>query len=292
MLFRSLDGHSEAGLGMAIEISRHELGSYAIVERESSLGGTWRDNTYPGAACDVKATLYHFSFTSWTWSRAYPQQPEILQYMENLADDFGIRPHIYFNREVLSATWDDAAQRWRVRCADGSDFNARYLIAATGQLHRPRTPDIAGSETFLGAQFHTARFDHSVPLDNARVAIIGSGASSIQVAPAISSQVAQLDIYQRSAPYVMPKDDPPTSTRQRWIQRVFPWLTRPSRARAYIFGELFGAGLVGRSAVRAKARGQWEMYVNAVVRDPALRSLVEPDYEIGDRKSTRLNSSH
>ena len=277
-------GSGFGGLGMAIEISRHELGSYAIVERESSLGGTWRDNTYPGAACDVKATLYHFSFTSWTWSRAYPQQPEILQYMENLADDFGIRPHIYFNREVLSATWDDAAQRWRVRCADGSDFNARYLIAATGQLHRPRTPDIAGSETFLGAQFHTARFDHSVPLDNARVAIIGSGASSIQVAPAISSQVAQLDIYQRSAPYVMPKDDPPTSMRQRWIHRVFPWLTRPSRARAYIFGELFGAGLVGRSAVRAKARGQWEMYVNAVVRDPALRSLVEPDYEIGCKR--------
>ncbi|MBU6233736.1 MAG: NAD(P)/FAD-dependent oxidoreductase, partial [Acidobacteria bacterium] len=147
-------GSGFGGLGMAVEISRHELGSYAIVERESSLGGTWRDNTYPGAACDVKATLYHFSFTPWRWSRAYPQQPEILSYMEDLADDFEIRSRIHFNQEVSSADWDDTQHRWRVRCTGGAEFDARYLIAATGQLHRPRTPHFPGAETFAGDQFH------------------------------------------------------------------------------------------------------------------------------------------
>jgi cation diffusion facilitator CzcD-associated flavoprotein CzcO len=204
--------------------------------------------------------------------------------MENLADDFGVRPHIHFNHEVTAATWDDTQQRWRVQCTGGVEFDAKYVIAATGQLHRPRTPDIPGAATFSGAQFHTARFDHTVALEGARVAIIGSGASSIQVAPAIAAGVSHLDVYQRSAPYVMPKDDPSTSTWQRIVQRTLPWLTRVSRARAYVFGELFGAGLVGRSVVRDKARGQWEMYVNAVVKDPELRSLVEPDYEIGCKR--------
>ena len=277
-------GSGFGGLGMAIEISRHELGTYIIVEKGDTLGGTWRDNTYPGAACDVKATLYHFSFAPWTWSRAYPQQEEILTYMRRIAHEFGVSSHIEYNAEVTSAHWDDSVQRWTVTCANGAIYASRYLIGATGQLNRPRVPNFEGSHLFRGAQFHTARFDHSVPLDGARVAVVGSGASAIQVVPAIASQVSSLDVYQRSAPYVMPKEDPPTSRRAHVVQRLLPWWTLVSRARAYVFGELFGAGLVGKKGVRAKARQQWEMYVGAVVRDPELRKAIEPDYEIGCKR--------
>lgn len=277
-------GSGFGGLGMAIEISRHELGTYVVLEKSEHLGGTWRDNTYPGAACDVKATLYHFSFAPWTWSRAYPQQEEILQYMNRVATDFGVDSHVRYQSEVTQATWDAAVQRWTVTCSDGAVFSCRYLIGATGQLNRPRTPQFAGASDFRGAQFHTAQFDHSVSLDGARVAVIGSGASAIQVVPAIADRVSALDIYQRSAPYVMPKEDPSTSRRARFFQKHIPVVTLVSRARSYLFGELFGAGLVGKKAVRAKARQQWEMYVGAVVRDPALREVIEPDYEIGCKR--------
>lgn len=277
-------GSGFGGLGMAIEISRHELGSYLILEKRSHLGGTWRDNTYPGAACDVKATLYHFSFAPWTWSRAYPQQEEILTYMEKVATDFDVATHIHYDAEVVEARWNDTEQRWDVSCADGAVYTCRYLIGATGQLNRPRIPRLEGSAEFRGAQFHTARFDHSVSLDGARVAVIGSGASAIQVVPAIADRVSALDVYQRSAPYVMPKEDPTTTPFARFIQRHLPWLTVGSRLRSYAFGELFGAGLVGKQGVRAKARAQWEMYVGAVVRDPELRTTIEPDYEIGCKR--------
>lgn len=277
-------GSGFGGLGMAIEISRHELGTYLIVEKGDTLGGTWRDNTYPGAACDVKATLYHFSFAPWTWSRAYPQQEEILTYMRRIADEFGVSSHIEYNAEVVSARWDNSVRRWTVTCANGATYASRYLIGATGQLNRPRVPNFEESNLFRGSQFHTARFDHSVPLDGARVAVVGSGASAIQVVPAIASRVSSLDVYQRSAPYVMPKEDPPTSRRAHMVQRLLPWWTLVGRARAYVFGELFGAGLVGKKGVRAKARQQWEMYVGAVVRDPELRRAIEPDYEIGCKR--------
>lgn len=277
-------GSGFGGIGMAIEVSRHELGSYVLLEKSDSLGGTWRDNTYPGAACDVKATLYHFSFAPWTWSRAYPQQNEILRYMERVADEFGVAPHVRYNSAVVSATWDDVTSRWTTTCANGDVYTSRYLVSGTGQLNRPHVPTFEGARDFRGAQFHTARFDHTVSLDGARVAVVGSGASAIQVVPAIADTVSALDIYQRSAPYVMPKEDPPTTLRQRVVQRVLPSATLMSRVRAYVFGELFGAGLVGKRGVRAKARQQWEMYVNAVVRDPELRLAIEPDYEIGCKR--------
>lgn len=277
-------GSGFGGIGMAIEISRHELGTFLILEKSDQLGGTWRDNTYPGAACDVKATLYHFSFAPWTWSRTYPQQEEILSYLHKVADEFDVEPHVRYGSEVTKATWDEAVQRWTVDCADGSRYSSRFVIGATGQLNRPRIPRFDGMSEFRGAQFHTARFDHSVSLDGARVAVVGSGASAIQVVPAIADRVATLDIYQRTAPYVMPKIDEVTSRWARAIQKYAPVLTLIGRARSYLFGELFGAGLVGKKGVRAKARQQWEMYVGAVVRDPQLRELIEPDYEIGCKR--------
>ena len=277
-------GSGFGGIGMAIEAGRRGITDYVIVEQAGDLGGTWRDNTYPGAACDVKATLYHFSFAPWTWSRAYPAHDEILAYIRRIADDFRVTPHIEFNAAVSRMTWDGAESRWRVDCANGQSYRARFVVSATGQLNRPRIPAFTGADTFAGASFHTARFDHSVSLEQKRVAIIGSGASTIQVAPAIAGRVAQLDIYQRSAPYVLPKLDPETTTPARFVQRYLPLLTNWSRAKAYLYGELIGSGLVGKRDVRAKARAQWEMYVSAVVADPDLRRRIEPDYEIGCKR--------
>lgn len=277
-------GTGFGGVGMASALERYGRGSYVVLEKQSTLGGTWRENTYPGAACDVKATLYHYSFAPWTWSRAYPAQPEILRYLNDTADLFGVTPHVRFGEDVTSARWEEATSRWVVRTARGSTYVGRHLVSATGQLSRPHIPAIEGASTFGGEQFHTAQWRHDVALAGKRVAVIGSGASAIQVVPAIAPEVGELTVFQRSAPYVMPKEDPITTAAQRWRQRWFPRTTTWSRLRAYLYGELFGSGLVGKTAVRTKARAQWELYVSAVVRDPALRSKIEPDYEIGCKR--------
>ncbi len=277
-------GSGFGGLGMAIEIDRRRLGSYLILEKEDSVGGTWRDNSYPGAACDVKATLYHYSYAPWAWSRTYPPQSEILAYIRATADRYRVTPRVLPNKTVIRATWRREWGLWEVECQDKTKYFGRYLVGATGQLNRPSVPDFPGRESFAGPQFHTARWNHSVDLSGKRVALIGSGASAIQVGPAIAGTVGHLSVFQRSAPYVMPKEDPETTPGQRRRQQYFPWTTLVSRLRAYVYGELFGAGLVGKKEIRSKARAQWEMYVNAVVKDADLRKRIVPDYEIGCKR--------
>jgi cation diffusion facilitator CzcD-associated flavoprotein CzcO len=277
-------GSGFGGLGMAIEIDRRRLGSYLILEQADGIGGTWRDNTYPGAACDVKATLYHYSYAPWAWSRTYPPQSEILAYIRATADRYRVTPRVLTNKSVVSATWKSEWGLWEVVCKDNTKYHGRYLVGATGQLNRPSVPEFPGRETFAGPQFHTARWDHSVDLAGKRVALIGSGASAIQVGPAIADSVSQLEVFQRSAPYVVPKEDPETTRGQRRRQQYLPWTTLLSRLRSYVFGELFGAGLVGKKEIRGKARAQWETYVNAVVQDSELRAKIEPDYEIGCKR--------
>ena len=277
-------GSGFGGLGMAIELDRRQLGSFVVLEKANSIGGTWRENTYPGAACDVKATLYHFSYAPWAWTRAYPPQSEILAYITATADRYRVTPRILFDKTVVSATWKSEWALWEVKCADNTTYYGRYLVGATGQLNRPQVPEFAGRDQFTGAQFHTAQWNHDVDLAGKRVAIVGAGASAIQVGPAIAERVGSLTIFQRSAPYVMPKEDPETTVGQRRRQQYFPWTTLVSRLRAYLYGELFGSGLVGKKAIRDKARAQWEMYVGAVVRDSELRTKIEPDYEIGCKR--------
>lgn len=277
-------GAGFGGLAMAIAVQQRRLGSWVILEQADDIGGTWHENRYPGAACDVRSELYHYSFAPWSWSTEYPGQAEIHQYQQAVVDRYGLRPHLRLGDGVTSCTFDERRQRWHISTASGATYDARTVVAATGQLHRPRIPAVPGAERFTGPQFHTARFRHEVDLTGRRVAVIGAGASAIQVVPAIAAQVGHLTVFQRSAPYVMPKLNPSTSPWRRFRQRYAPWSLAFTRWRAYLMGELVGSGLLGKDAIRAKARHQWETYVDAVVRDPVLRQRVEPDYEIGCKR--------
>ena len=201
-------GAGFGGIGLAMTLKRAGIDSFTILEKAEGIGGVWRDNTYPGAACDVPSHLYSFSFEpNPDWSRVYSPQSEILDYLERCVEEYGIGPNLRLGVEVERADFDEESRRWRIETGGGETIEADVLVSACGQLSRPALSRIPGADRFEGPIFHTARWDHDVELDGKRVAVIGTGASTIQVVPAIASRVEQLDVYQRSAPYVIPKTD-------------------------------------------------------------------------------------
>ncbi|MEA2665764.1 MAG: hypothetical protein QOI11_2708, partial [Candidatus Eremiobacteraeota bacterium] len=201
-------GSGFGGLGMAIRLKQAGVDSFVVLERGDDVGGTWRDNRYPGCACDVPSHLYSFSFElDPDWSRMYATQPEIQAYLRRCADKYRIRPHVRFNANVVEAAYDDGAALWTVRTADGRALRARVVVSAMGGLSRPHVPELPGIERFRGARFHSANWDHGYDLRGKRVAVIGTGASAIQFVPQIAPDVAQLDLYQRTPPWILPKID-------------------------------------------------------------------------------------
>jgi len=276
-------GSGFAGLGMAARLRRRGVTDFAVFERAGEVGGTWRDNTYPGCACDVKSDLYSFSFApNPEWRHRYARQPEILEYLRRTADRFEVRPHIRFGHEVERAEWDDVGGLWHLQTSGGSS-SARVLISGHGPLIEPKWPEIPGLETFSGARFHSARWDHSAQLHGKRVAVIGTGASAVQFVPEVQKVAAGLTVFQRSAPWVMPRLDRPTGERRRALFRRLPALQRLSRQ--WIFGVAearflsFSDPRVGRLAEQAGRR-----HLEAQVADPALRAKLTPDYRLGCKR--------
>lgn len=210
-------GAGFGGICMGIKLTRAGI-PYVILEKGDRVGGVWRDNVYPGAACDVPSHLYSYSFEpSADWSRAYGQAPEIRSYIEACARKYGVLPNVRFNTEVAGAAFDAGSGKWTVSLADGSEITARFLVAATGQLSRPAEPDFPGLATFPGKIFHSARWDHDYDMDGKRVAVIGSGASAIQFVPQIAPKVSKLHLFQRSAPYVIAKPDLPYTALEKFL---------------------------------------------------------------------------
>jgi cation diffusion facilitator CzcD-associated flavoprotein CzcO len=208
-------GAGFAGLGAAIRLKQTGEDDFVVLERGHAVGGTWRDNTYPGAACDVPSHLYSYSFApNPDWSRTFSPQAEIQAYLERCADDFGVRPHLRLGADVRSATWDDAARRWVIETSSGT-VEAAVLIGAFGALSEPVIPPVPGLGRFAGEVFHSARWDHDLDLTGRRVAVIGTGASAIQFVPEIAPQVAQLDVFQRTPPWVIPRTDRAISRTER-----------------------------------------------------------------------------
>lgn len=194
-------GSGFAGIGAAVRLRREGVTDFVVLERADSVGGAWRDNDYPGCACDVPSHLYSFSFApNPDWPRAFSGQPYIRAYLQDVVDTFGLRPHLRLGHEVTEARWDAEELRWIVRTAPGTTFTADVVVSAGGPLSDPRTPDIPGLSTFPGRVFHTARWDHDYDLRGKRVAVIGTGASAIQVVPAIQPDVARLTLFQRTPP--------------------------------------------------------------------------------------------
>ena len=279
-------GSGFSGLGMGIGLRQAGLHDFVVLEQAEQLGGTWRDNHYPGVACDVPAPLYSYSFEpNPHWSKLFAPQREILAYLNHCADKYGVRQHIRFGCAVTRASFDEVYDRWEVDTSTGQRFVARVLVTGTGGLSQPGYPQIAGRERFAGKTFHTARWDDDYPLEGKTVAVIGTGASAIQVVPSIVARVKQLKLFQRTPAWVLPKPDLSFDTRrQRWFERNL-WGLSLLRRFIYWTFELRALGFLGfmPSLMNRLERRALE-HLTQEVRDPALRAKLTPDYRIGCKR--------
>ncbi|MDB4961048.1 MAG: Cyclohexanone monooxygenase [Myxococcales bacterium] len=278
-------GAGFSGLCAGIQLRKAGIESFVILEKGDGVGGTWRDNTYPGAACDIPSHLYSYSFEpNPSWSRSYGGQREILGYLEHCADAYQLRPHLRFGTRVIGAAYDEATALWTVEIEGQAPLIARALILGNGALHMPSIPDLPGLASFAGTTFHSARWDHTHDLRGKRVAVIGTGASSIQFIPQIAPAVAQLDLYQRTPPWIVPKADRPIGDRERWILEHVPaahWLRRTglywlfeSRVLGFAFAPKL-LELAEKLAIKHLTRS---------VREPELRAKLTPDYRLGCKR--------
>ncbi|MGZ5198349.1 MAG: flavin-containing monooxygenase [Telluria sp.] len=279
-------GAGFGGIGMAISLKRAGIDNFVLLEKSHDVGGVWRDNSYPGAACDVPSHLYSFSFEpNPNWTRVFSTQPEIHAYLRHCADKYGLQPHLRFGVQVERAEYDEEASLWRVTLADGSKLSSSLFISATGQLSRPLMPRIEGMDTFRGKAFHSARWDHSFPLQGKRVAVIGTGASAIQFVPAIADRVAQLTVFQRSPAYLLPRPDRAYSRWEHAMFARFPWTTKLYRLGIYLKYETRAIAFTRLRGLMKVAVGlPFKMLLARQVRDPALRARLVPAYPIGCKR--------
>ena len=277
-------GAGFGGLGMAIRLQQRGEPDFLVVDKGHEVGGTWRDNTYPGAACDVPSQLYSFSFApNADWSRSFSPQPEIQAYLRRVAEGAGVLDRFRFGTAAEDATWDADAAVWRVRTTAGT-VAADVVVAASGGLSEPRMPDIDGIDGFTGEVFHSARWNHDYDLTGKRVAVIGTGASSIQIVPEIANQVARLDVYQRTAPWVMPRRDRDYTRLERLGFRHVPGLQRIYRSAIYWGRECFVPGFTVSPKLAAPARKAALANIARGIPDPELRAKVTPTFEIGCKR--------
>lgn len=277
-------GSGFSGIGVGVYLRRAGVTDFAILEQADRVGGTWRENSYPGAACDVPSHLYSFSFAqNPTWTRAFSPQPEILGYLERCADQFDLRRHIRFGAEVVEARFDAATTRWTVRCADGRRFVARALVLGNGALHVPGFPTIPGLADFAGKVFHSAQWDHTHDLRGRTVGVLGTGASAIQIVPAIAPIVGKLRLFQRTPAWVIPRPDHAIGPRARSLYARLPALQRLIRAVTYWKLEIRALGFT-RPAILKFAEPIIRHHIARSVRDPALRAALTPSYRMGCKR--------
>ncbi|WP_433711443.1 flavin-containing monooxygenase [Nocardia sp. CA-084685] len=277
-------GSGFAGLGLAIRLSKQGRNDYLVLERGSDVGGTWRDNTYPGAACDVPSHLYSYSFAlNPDWSRSFSKQGEIQQYIQGVAREYNVLDKHLFNCDVTAARWNNATNLWHIESTRGS-FTADTVVSAVGALCEPALPDIKGIKGFEGETFHSARWNHDADLTGKRVAIIGTGASAIQIVPSIAARVAHLDVYQRTAPWLLPRMDRPYTLPERLAFRHIPGFQRLSRAAIYAARETQVVGLAKVPALMRAFELLAKAKLRLEIRDPELRKKVTPAFRIGCKR--------
>ena len=277
-------GTGFGGLGTAIQLKRAGRDDFVLLERAGGLGGTWRDNTYPGCACDVPSHLYSFSFApNPDWSRAFSPQAEIQAYLEDTARRFGVLPHLRFHAEVLDARWDAATQRWHLTTARG-ELTARFLIAAAGPLSEPSIPSLPGAETFAGTTFHSATWDHDHDLRGERVAVIGTGASAIQFVPEVQKVAGHLTVFQRTAPWVLPRKDRAYGATERALFRRVPLAMKAVRSGIYWGRESWIVPFAKKPDIMKLGERQALRHLRSQVADPELRRKLRPTYRLGCKR--------
>ncbi|QLY31748.1 NAD(P)/FAD-dependent oxidoreductase [Nocardia huaxiensis] len=283
-------GAGFAGLGLALELKRHGITNFTILEKAADLGGVWRENTYPGAACDVPSPLYSWSFEPKSdWPRRFSHQRDIHEYMRGVAEKYDLPASIEFGVEVTDAEFDEQAGVWRVRTADGNTRTADVLVPAVGQLSRPALPNLPGIDEFTGAAFHSAEWDHSVDLTGKRVACIGTGASAIQYIPAIQPQVARLTLFQRSAAWVLPKFDTEYSALHHALFKHVPVTRLAERFAIWGFFEVLALALTDIPAIKTPVVALADRHRERQVPDEALRAKLTPDYAAGCKRGLFSN---
>lgn len=279
----AIAGSGFAGLGMAIRLQEAGIDDFVVLERAHDVGGVWRDNTYPGCACDVQSHLYSFSFApNPAWSHSYSRQPEIQAYLQGCAKRYGLLPHIRFGHEVREAAWDDDERRWRIETSRGV-VTADVFVAATGALSEPAMPQLEGLERFAGKVMHSARWERGHDLTGERVAVVGTGASAVQIVPAIQPEVQELIVFQRTASWVLPRGDRALSGLERRLFATVPALQHLARASVFGLRELLVLGFMHPRLMALNERLA-RRHLERSVPDPALRAKLTPAYTIGCKR--------
>jgi len=278
-------GAGFSGLCIAIALKKAGYKSFQVFEKANDLGGTWRDNRYPGCACDVPSHLYSFSFEqNPDWSRSFSPAPEIWRYMKACAEKYGIEPQLRFGAAVTDAVFDEANRFWRITLANGRTTTARALVSGVGALHLPAYPKIKGLENFAGQAFHSAEWDETLDLTGRKVGVIGTGASAIQIVPAIAAKVAHLTLFQRTPAWVLPRMDKSFSQRAKKLFRAVPGLQRFFRSAVYLRLEMAALGFLGNRKLMQRVEKLALGYLGRSVEDPATREALTPHYQIGCKR--------
>jgi cation diffusion facilitator CzcD-associated flavoprotein CzcO len=278
-------GTGFAGIGMAIRLKQAGIHDFLIFERGDEVGGTWRDNFYPGAACDVQSHLYSFSFApNPNWSRQFAPQEEILAYLKDCADNFELRSHMHFGCALVEGRYDEATGLWHARTERGDTLEARAVITGCGAFNKPVLPNVKGLSEFQGELLHTARWNKQADLRGKRIGVIGTGASAIQVVPALAPHAQKLSLFQRTAPWIMPKPNPAYTPEQKRRFRTLPITQKAERARIYARNELVATGFVLNPKIMKQGEKLALRYLKRQVPDPVLREKLTPKYTIGCKR--------
>ncbi len=278
-------GAGFAGLCAAIKLQEAGKTSFLVLERSTEVGGTWRDNEYPGSACDVPSHLYSYSFEPNTqWTRPYPQQPEIQSYILRVTEKYGLRPMIRFGVSVQKMQWLPERKLWQIDREGDTPLLAEHVILATGPLNKPSIPALPGLSMFTGPTFHSSQWRHDVDLRGKRVAVVGTGASAVQFVPEIADIAQQVTVFQRTAAWVLPRWDRPYGRVRRWAYRAVPGLQRLNRWRIYWFNELVGVGFMGVKWMQAMLKRMAMRHLSAQVPSQSLRAALTPNFNPGCKR--------
>ena len=304
-------GAGISGIGMAVNLLKANISSFLVLEKKQAVGGTWRDNTYPGLCCDVASHFYAFSFElNPNWSKKYPEQSEILDYLEMVTEKYKIRPHIKFNTEVIKAEFDSNESLWNVFISNGSIYKTKTLVSGLGQLNKPTKPVFDGSDSFKGTSFHSAEWDHSCDLKGKKVGVIGTGPSAVGFIPKIANEVKELIIFQRTPNWILPKPDRKFSDIEKWLLKNMPFFGKIYRYYEYLMSErLYFAFFVNKNKMLSAIEriisnlttgfqiknmssmyqlGQ-KMLLDAQISDKSLRDKLMPDYPVGCKRVIPTN---
>ncbi|HEX4880585.1 MAG TPA: NAD(P)/FAD-dependent oxidoreductase [Limnobacter sp.] len=279
-------GAGVSGLGMGIQLLKAGEKNFRIFDKGHDVGGTWRDNTYPGCGCDVKSSLYSYSFEPWAeWSNSYAKQGEIYKYLRHCATKYGVYPYIQFNTSVTGAHYDEQTGLWNLTTDQGQAIQAKNVVTAVGPFAAPKLAEFKNASAFKGKVVHTAAWDHSVDLTGKRVGLIGTGATAVQVGPAIADQVDKLVVFQRTANWIMPRPDRRIEEREKALNRKAPLNMKLNRLGVYWFNEITAPFLILKyDTFKAQPQKMASSYLRRKVKDPELRKKLTPNFKFGCKR--------